>query len=1368
MRKEKMVSALLIFFLVLSISESFGLSYTADNDEYFFSDNAIFSPDAPRDPIPTDGQEGLNVTPELSVYVTHPDGSSMSVSFYDYNQGTLIGTVYDVPSEDRATIQWEGLSPNSDYSWYAEADDGENTSTGGPWNFSTAGVDYVRITDEIDGNVLTGGDVPPDHEEWGYLSGYNNTFGFVGNFQGRWEASGNASLLKGEYEHYNGINVGETAGDVWFNVTYVDVYHHGVQFTVLTDQADYIQITESPGGEPLSDESVPVGTQARGYCSVYNKSLGYLYTVEGNWSAEGGDSQLLESSTNESNVIDVGLEEGTVWFNLTYENLSDSVKFEVLTPTVDRISITDIPDGVPLEDKEVPVGHKIWGNASAYNETSGYLGTVLAEWLVEFEGGMNPSLGPTPAETSWLDVGLAGGNLTWKASYFSEENWYNHTVNITVKAPTLDFVQITSDGNETIGGPVPVNHTVNLELSAYNDTAGLLHLVNGDWEVDGGDAYLLNGTIGVENVLNVGTIPGEVLLDASYEGFTDSVLFIVEDPAMDYILIRSEPDGDGEVLEDLTLERYDSVILHAAGYNTSSGFLGDLEVNWILDNEEVGDIQDDFSSSTIFTGLKGGVCNVTAQLGDVQHITEITVIDTHLPDIVGSIPDVELEKNFGLHEIDLEGYASDEYDSLSEMRWYLTNVSTAIVNTFGENQTGNHVITLLSQENANGSMRVTYWLVNSVGNKASQEAWINVTDGYEPPTFKRCPDLYVHYDEPYIFDYSPYIIYDEEKKHELELETDDPEHTIVDGLNVIYEYPESMLGQEILIVITVSDGIESDYTAITVTVTSNHPPKIIKRLPDVEIEQGELKENVFNLDDYFVDPEGQPLYMSYGYTYLAITIHADNTVDIRADVNWHGLEKVTFRATDPGDALVEQTINVTVIPVNYPPEIKDLPQFVVHYDEPYTFDLNYYISDRDNETHELTITTCSPEYVTVQGTKLHMLYPEKMGDLYRNYTVPLEVFVSDGIDSASKVTTVTVGDIYPPELIIPLHDVAFKENEKLINAFRLDNHFIDRQNDTMYYSSGNENIEVVIHENSTVDFYAPRYWNGQELITIRATNSAGALMEDSLTVTVIPVNNPPFIYDIPRQEGWVRQSWIFDMGDYIWDVDNETHELEVLVDDPNVQVVRHKLIFYYDTPGTYYVTVEVSDGIDSNITEIEVLVKDEERGIFADAWILLLIGLVSMTALAAVFHFKKDKFTAEDIFLIHDSGVLIKHNTRTLKAERDEDILAGMFLAVSNFVEDAFGGEEKDTLKRMEYGDNKVLVHKGKHVILATFLSGTVPSWLLESMSNLVVDIEERYEGNIEEWRGKSEDLPGIGKMLDAMIKGKGKYVRGDWRKKEY
>ncbi|HLE45539.1 MAG TPA: hypothetical protein VI915_00910, partial [Thermoplasmata archaeon] len=46
----------------------------------------------------------------------------------------------------------------------------------------------------------------------------------------------------------------------------------------------------------------------------------------------------------------------------------------------------------------------------------------------------------------------------------------------------------------------------------------------------------------------------------------------------------------------------------------------------------------------------------------------------------------------------------------------------------------------------------------------------------------------------------------------------------------------------------------------------------------------------------------------------------------------------------------------------------------------------------------------------------------------------------------------------------------------------------------------------------------------------------------------------------------------------------------------------------------------------------------------------------------------------EDIFLLHRSGLLLKHYTRRLRPNVDSDVLSGMLVAVQDFIKDSFRG----------------------------------------------------------------------------------------------
>ena len=94
-------------------------------------------PNKPDNPTPSDGAEDVDINPDLSVDVSDPDGDPMDVSFYNASDDSLIDTDNDVNSGDTATVQWTGLSYNTEYSWYAIADDGEFENNSNTWSFTT-------------------------------------------------------------------------------------------------------------------------------------------------------------------------------------------------------------------------------------------------------------------------------------------------------------------------------------------------------------------------------------------------------------------------------------------------------------------------------------------------------------------------------------------------------------------------------------------------------------------------------------------------------------------------------------------------------------------------------------------------------------------------------------------------------------------------------------------------------------------------------------------------------------------------------------------------------------------------------------------------------------------------------------------------------------------------------------------------------------------------------------------------------------------------------------------------------------------------------------------------------------------------------
>jgi hypothetical protein len=126
----------------------------------------------------------------------------------------------------------------------------------------------------------------------------------------------------------------------------------------------------------------------------------------------------------------------------------------------------------------------------------------------------------------------------------------------------------------------------------------------------------------------------------------------------------------------------------------------------------------------------------------------------------------------------------------------------------------------------------------------------------------------------------------------------------------------------------------------------------------------------------------------------------------------------------------------------------------------------------------------------------------------------------------------------------------------------------------------------------------------------------------------------------------------------------------------------------------------------------------------------------------------------DEVFLMYHDGRLIKHETRRLKPDIDKDILSSMLLAVQEFIKDSFRGEE-GWLDELKFGELKILVGRGKWVLIAAVIVGEEAEPFRPQIMNAIRDIEYKYKDVLEEWDGYMEKVAPIGRELRALIQGK-------------
>ena len=397
-------------------------------------------------------------------------------------------------------------------------------------------------------------------------------------------------------------------------------------------------------------------------------------------------------------------------------------------------------------------------------------------------------------------------------------------------------------------------------------------------------------------------------------------------------------------------------------------------------------------------------------------------------------------------------------------------------------------------------------------------------------------------------------------------------------------------------------------------------------------------------------------------------------------------------------------------PVNEPPTISGVPDIVVHYDHSYNFDLTPYIEDVDNTTDELTVFTSDGVHIwisPINNLGLVMNYPQSM----LNETVQVTIWVTDGIGTGFDVVNVTISEDYPPEKLRPLPDVSFNEDETSLNVFfiNLDFYFLDVDGDNLYYSSGNRSVRVRINPNRTVDMWAVQDWFGFELITVRATDPTGALVEQIIIVQVNPVNDAPVIGPIPEIEVWAGRSHTIDLSAYISDVDSPMGDLNISVNSEYAEVSGFNITLKYPKDvKRETITVTVGDGLDSSTGFVLVVVHSETDWFLL--WIIMVTALVAVLLWAAyIAH--KDQIHAG--YLLKEDGSLVR-----------EIQLSGKETVPLEFIIQRTAEEGIEEAHRLDFDKFKVTLLHGKELRLAVVSSWFLSKPVLEKLTAAFEDLD--------------------------------------------
>ena len=1003
------------------------------------------------------------------------------------------------------------------------------------------------------------------------------------------------------------------------------------------------------------------------------------------------------------------------------------------------------------------------------------------QFLVELHDINNNTLNKT---LSWsTDIGTITTNGSFSARKFPGTGYVNvsygsHKASaiVRVKAGPLSKIVVDPTSIITDGGK---NHTVNATF--YDSFDNKLTGMTANWTTGAGTVAPAQGA-GT-------TYSAKVLANDVYVNVTGNVtatIGSVKATVLVTILGHEKPPPPPVLVltnitispVNATLKKGDTLKFQSTGLD-QFGAVMNVTMNWTSDVGSMAPATGKSSTLTV-TILKGNG-TVSANIGELvaSAKVKVTADDNNTqnnttyqkPFISGRISDQYKTEDTPPWTLDLRPF--ERGSALGkDLLWHAEGVNTSLVRVSGE-YSDNDILIFSPLPNAYGNDQMTLVLQDKLGNKATQDIWVNISPVDDPPLLNTVPDLMIHYDDPYVFNYQPYISDVDTPISSIQLAV---EGTVPAGTsftatatnyNITYFGPKALIGQSFIVTVAISDGTTKVKDSLTIQVSDNWVPAILVPLPDVTMREGETKFNVFNLDDHFQDKDKDVIYFTYGNNHVKVIINTNHSVDIEASSEWSGKELVTFRATDSKGALVEDDVLVTVIPRNDPPVVGDIPDMFVHYDIDTVFDLSPYISDVDTPAEQLTLVFSEPHvwwswdqaqasaHPPRSGTpRLAMTgnLPRDLSGTIAPYTVDVTVTVSDGSATSSGMFTISVGDNWPPMVKAPMPDVSFDEDTTLTNAIKLTNYFEDPDGAPMTYSARSTLITLTIKADSTVDFKAPTDWNGVELVTFRAKDQLGGIVEDTIQVTVKPVNDLPTLGALENQTMDVKTLKTVHLRSLISDVDDDFEQITILVtaSDASVNVFMSgsDALLYADKSGEFTVTVTVKDRAGStvegtfHVTVNAVKTPQTHQKSFFELWALplFLIVLLVVCLAAGMIGYRRyyGKYEVDDAFVILRDGRLISHLSRNPITKKDEQVFGSMVAAIQMFIEDAFTDMEgtEATVQRMEFKGNNILIEQGKHMYLALMFTGTPGRKLYSDMKNVLDDLEEKHGDRVSEWDG--------------------------------
>ncbi|MCI4371940.1 MAG: hypothetical protein L3J78_04755 [Thermoplasmata archaeon] len=127
--------------------------------------------------------------------------------------------------------------------------------------------------------------------------------------------------------------------------------------------------------------------------------------------------------------------------------------------------------------------------------------------------------------------------------------------------------------------------------------------------------------------------------------------------------------------------------------------------------------------------------------------------------------------------------------------------------------------------------------------------------------------------------------------------------------------------------------------------------------------------------------------------------------------------------------------------------------------------------------------------------------------------------------------------------------------------------------------------------------------------------------------------------------------------------------------------------------------------------------------------------------------------TIEHVYLTDRGGTPLAHLSRSAVSDKDPDLIASMFAAIQNFMDDSFHSLGIGSVRSIELGDrHQIVFGRGHDLLLYVVYRGRESNRLEDRAIRQVHEVERRFAAVLKTWDGDTDRL----RELRS-------YLEGDW-----